>query len=91
MILAYLGLYSLSTLFWAFSPLLLLTLFSLNTICRERISEETAVRQKLEHILEDKGHENNTMLVELANINDNNSISRSLSTIGETIEAESGL
>ena len=53
----------------------------------QRISEETAMRQKLEHILEVKGHENNTILV---NINEN-SISGSFSTIGGTITAESRL
>ena len=41
------------------TPLVFDTIFAEQHLVR-RISEETAVRQKLAHILEVKGHENNT-------------------------------
>ena len=63
---------------WAFSPPLVFDTISAEQHLVRRISEETAVRQKLEHILEVKGHENNTIFVDLK-INGNNQ--------GETNEA----
>ena len=43
-------------------PLVFDTIFAEQHLV-QRISEETAMRQKLEHILDVKGHENNTIVV----------------------------
>ncbi len=73
-------------------PLVFDTIFAEHHLSK-KISEEMAMRQKLEHILKVKGNENNIILVELININEynDNSISESLymTALSETITAES--